>query len=79
MQNDTSTEIRSPAHMNTEPCLHHVSSLRNGVSMGSGKRLLANQKDVYGTEIEVIVKGQCSQAVVGRMLASVELSQSRGR
>lgn len=39
--------------------------------MGDG--LLADQKHIHGAEVEVVEEGQSRKAVVGRMLAGIEL------
>jgi hypothetical protein len=35
--------------------------------------LLADKKHIYSAEIEIVVKGQGCKAIVGRMLAGIEL------
>lgn len=41
--------------------------------MGTGYRLLADEKHIDGAEIKVVVEWQRSETVIGRVLASIEL------
>lgn len=41
--------------------------------IAKGYRLLADEKYVDSTEIEIVVEGQRGEALIGRVLASIEL------
>lgn len=74
LSNDRCTSLRA------SPCLatqDNIGTKRNPVeleqNMDAGVGLLANEEDVDSTEVEVVEERERSKAVVGGVLASVEL------